>query len=445
MWRNGIAWRQRQPEECTLCQTERKRRCRVLTAEGSNRTELLEEFAAAPYVHPFNQPKYHALICHALHYAKTHKKKVYWVVCLDWPLIAEEEELDIDKLQSLRLQWLGYHDQQTGGIMGMLPLVQDMPLRMTATFYHGALRLYKHRDCIFRGCELEEKQVEEVQAVQEPEVVLTKQPKKLFLEFLDSDGIPFVHALEPTYVTWSRDKGGNAKVQRKGFTVMPDFAGSAHGYCGSTLTQAKGDLLEWHRCPTLEGMLRAYIIRSRVRAVDQLLLVQPYSPMLFAQGTLPGPALLLQAQKGELDEKALRTAWKNVDAKEAEGKKRQETWPWSMPLPCRNCTLQKGKEVRRPLKAYVAIKTLINAWSAIARGADLICFKCQQQLFDKKKERIVSIMCDRCENVLAATHFNEEAVEAWKNLQEDITCKKCFGQKVKRAELQIVQCRGPFL
>ena len=40
--------------------------------------------------------------------------------------------------------------------MGMLPLVQDMPLRMTTTEYHGETRLYKHRDCVFRGFELED-------------------------------------------------------------------------------------------------------------------------------------------------------------------------------------------------------------------------------------------------------------------------------------------------
>ena len=121
-------------------------------------------------------------------------------------------------------------------------------------------------------------------------MVLTKQPKALVLEFKDADQVPFTHALESTYVTWSRDRDGNAKVQRKGFTVMPDFAGTAHGYCGSTLSQAKGDLLEWFRLPTLEAMLRAYIIKSRVRSVDQLLLIQPYNPVLFAQGTLPGPS-----------------------------------------------------------------------------------------------------------------------------------------------------------
>lgn len=132
-----------------------------------------------------------------------------------------------------------------------------------------------------------------VQATQEAEVVLRKQPKSLLLEFTDANGEPFTYALQPQYVTWSRDKSGNAKVQRRGFTVVPDFAGTAHGYCGSTLEQAKGDLLEWHRPPSMEAMLRAYIIRSRIRMAERFLLIQPYSPMLFAQGTLPGPSFFV--------------------------------------------------------------------------------------------------------------------------------------------------------
>ena len=96
---------------------------------------------------------------------------------------------------------------------------------------------------------------------------------------------------------------------------------TAHGYCGSTLEDAKGDLLEWYRPPSMEAMLRAYIIRSRIRLTERFLLIQPYSPMLFAQGTLPGPSLLLKAQKQELDEDQLREAWANVANKEAEQKK----------------------------------------------------------------------------------------------------------------------------
>ena len=214
-------------------------------------------------------------------------------------------------------------------------------------------------------------------------------------------------------------------MQRKGFTVMPDFAGTAHGYCGSTLSQAKGDLLEWFRLPTLEAMLRAYIIKSRVRSVDQLLLIQPYNPMLFAQGTLPGPSLLLQTMKGELDEQGLREAWKLVEDKDASDQKKRQNWPWTMPLPCRGCSANNGKvEVRKPLKAFVAHKSYDNAWTLIAQGADLLCFKCDYHQRGKPTDRVRSIMCDSCGNVLAVNHFKPESVDAWQNKQHGVKCNR---------------------
>ena len=162
-WQNGISWLARQQMECEICKKERIRRCSVLPVEPLLRQKQLDNFAAAPYIHPFNQPRYHALICHALHFAKTMRSKIYWVVCLDWPLTTDEENMSSEQLQQLRLQWLGYHDQQTGGIMGLLPLAQNMPVRMTSTVYEGETRLFKHRSCIFRGLELEATDFDDVQ------------------------------------------------------------------------------------------------------------------------------------------------------------------------------------------------------------------------------------------------------------------------------------------
>ena len=82
-----------------------------------------------------------------------------------------------------------------------------------------------------------------------------------------------------------------------GFPLVPDFGGTAHAYCGSTLDAAVGDLLPWFKKPTWEDMRRAYIIKSRVRDASELLVVQPYSPALFMQGDLPGPDLRFECCK----------------------------------------------------------------------------------------------------------------------------------------------------
>ena len=49
---------------------------------------------------------------------------------------------------------------------------------------------------------------------------------------------------------------------------------TAHAYCGDSLRACVGDLTYWIQMPTMEQALRAYIIRSRVRDADNLLLAQ---------------------------------------------------------------------------------------------------------------------------------------------------------------------------
>ena len=50
--------------------------------------------------------------------------------------------------------------------------------------------------------------------------------------------------------------------------------------------------------PTFARAMRGYIALSRVREVDDLLLVQPFSQALFQQGTQPWASLLLSTMKG---------------------------------------------------------------------------------------------------------------------------------------------------
>ena len=102
-----------------------------------------------------------------------------------------------------------------------------------------------------------------------------------------------IYVLKLQVRSWSLDPKGNIKIKRFGFPIVPDFGGTAHAYCGSTLNADLGDLLTWDHTPRLEDMLKAYIIKSRVRSAEDIMVCQPYNPHLFRQGLLPGPALLL--------------------------------------------------------------------------------------------------------------------------------------------------------
>ena len=277
-------WENMQILECQVCQDERLRRCQVLQeTENEAAVTRYALFAAAPYVHPFNQPKYHALICHAWQYAKSTQKQLLWCTAQDWPLTLEEETIEVEELQRLREIWLLTHDQRTNGIMGLLPLVHDMPIRFTDSVCPEQ-KLHKNTPGKLKGITLDPEQEAALRNNTDSEVVLVKMPLSLQVEVCDAEGEAFVYTLRPEYVIWSRDGKGNAKVKRRGFRIIPDFAGTAHAYCGDTLERNKGDLLEWHATPTMEAMLRALIIKSRVRRTENCLLMRPYSPALFRQG-----------------------------------------------------------------------------------------------------------------------------------------------------------------
>ena len=101
--------------------------------------------------------------------------------------------------------------------------------------------------------------------------------------------------------------------------------------------------------PTHEMLQHSYIIRSRVQSIDKCMIVRPYSLVLFNQGTLPGPELLLQRQRGKTTAKALKDAWEKVENTDAQ--KQSDGWPWHMQLPCRDCSdaQEELQEVTHPL------------------------------------------------------------------------------------------------
>ena len=65
------------------------------------------------------------------------------------------EALDEDALNSKRKRWLELHDQKTGGIMGLLPLVKGLPVRLTDHIDRG-LGLFKNSKCTIHSWTLSE-------------------------------------------------------------------------------------------------------------------------------------------------------------------------------------------------------------------------------------------------------------------------------------------------
>ena len=89
MWKRGHGtvenWRLRQEKECAICKQERKRRCCVLRPRNTEDHQKLQEapFDAAPFVHPFRHPSYHATQLRAIAFAKCKQTRLYWVAAYD--------------------------------------------------------------------------------------------------------------------------------------------------------------------------------------------------------------------------------------------------------------------------------------------------------------------------------------------------------------------------
>ena len=150
-------WRRRRSQECDTCAAERKRRCRVL--DSSDLSPILEDdvrFADAPYIHAFNEPKYHASQIRALHFARAKKSIVLWCFAVDRPLTQHTDLLgERQDINERRKQWSRYHEMNTAGIMGLQPLVHDMPLRITQTDHDRKDKgFFKNNRCRLFGWEL---------------------------------------------------------------------------------------------------------------------------------------------------------------------------------------------------------------------------------------------------------------------------------------------------
>jgi len=213
-----------------------------------------------------------------------------------------------EKREEAKERLLKYHDRDTGGIPGLLPLVANLPVRFTDAVGREAKEqgVFKHTRGILRGWELPEDEDERVKLLKEWEIILQRRPAKLFIEvpsgtklMPEIDGHR-IYTLSTQARPWSMGNGGAMKLKRYGFPIVPDFGGTAHAYCGSTLPAAIGDCLSWTTKPQRDAMLRAYIIMSRVEKAENMLIVQPYSPHLFRQGMLPGPRLLLDVLTNKL-------------------------------------------------------------------------------------------------------------------------------------------------
>ena len=100
------------------------------------------------------------------------------------PLHRDGLALEKDQLDAKRKRWLTFHDQQTSGILGLLPLVKGMPVRLTATI-SKQLKITKHRRGVIVGWTLHADEASEIIGC---ERVLSHMSKDRQRQLLKSNG-----------------------------------------------------------------------------------------------------------------------------------------------------------------------------------------------------------------------------------------------------------------
>ena len=154
--------------------------------------------------------------------------------------------------------------------------------------------LFKNNRCFLHGWTLEPTDQARLENNHEPEMRLLHMPAMLFLRFpkatwqWNSALGRGIIGITPKVVRWYVDKDFQVSVQRRGFSVAADLAGTAHSFAGETLQAAFLDIMSRDASPDRGAQLGAYMSLSRVRRMEDICVVRAFPPTLLAQGIFQG-------------------------------------------------------------------------------------------------------------------------------------------------------------
>ena len=162
---------------------------------------------------------------------------------------------------------------------------------------HKKIVILKHSPCTVIGWELHPADRLHKDGAQR---FLDYLPLCVFLKFEGAAWIvderlgPGVWPLYPVERTWTLNEALNTKIRRKGFTLLPDYASTAFMIQGATLAAAIADCGDIAEFGSLSELMTTYVILSRVKSADGLLLLRAFCHNMFQMGALPGPYCLLK-------------------------------------------------------------------------------------------------------------------------------------------------------
>ena len=157
-----------------------------------------------------------------------------------------------------------------------------------------------------------------------------------------------VYPLRPRTRTWKVNKYTGIEARRTGFWMLPDFGSTAHMIQGATLEAAFADLLAAYSKASMISQIAAYICLSRVKRLESMCVMQPFSPFLFSHGSPAGPERLIRKLSKQISRDEALMEWEAEGSEEhAEPSNEGRKDPMVAKHMCTSCYLKKKSEYVR--------------------------------------------------------------------------------------------------
>ncbi|CAK9060177.1 unnamed protein product, partial [Durusdinium trenchii] len=221
-------WAARLGDECNVCSAERRRRCIVAEASDFGPNPKDPKFLHAPFIHSFNAAKYVAALLRARWVAAEQNQLLLWAVAQDTPCSTPLQKptranFGVEKKTGCRGT---INRQLTGGIMGLLPLLPNMPVRITQTLPElKPFGLFKNTRGQLYNWTLHPEDAAAIQTCTDSDWVLRHLPTCIFVAIPGATwqhrpGLPAgVACIRPGVQHWQLEAHGQATVARKGFPI----------------------------------------------------------------------------------------------------------------------------------------------------------------------------------------------------------------------------------